>query len=108
MCEVDWREVKLLLLDSDGILTDGGVYYSNRGEELRRFNIKDGIGLQQLLGLGICVGVVSGSSAACVLYRARQLGVEEVHIGIEDKARCEKSRRVEVWNYHKLLIWATI
>jgi len=82
---VNWGRIKLLLLDCDGVLTDGGVYYTGEGDELRRFSIKDGTGIRRLLDSGIGVGIISASSATPVLCRARQLGIDEVHIGVDDK-----------------------
>lgn len=85
MDRVNWGRIKLLLLDCDGVLTDGGVYYTGEGDELRRFSIKDGTGIRRLLDSGIGVGIISASSATPVLCRARQLGIDEVHIGVDDK-----------------------
>ncbi|NJL92900.1 MAG: HAD family hydrolase, partial [Anaerolineae bacterium] len=88
--------VKLLALDSDGVLTDGGVYMAADGQENRRFDIKDGLGLKRVMAAGIRVAIVSGGSApGPVTLRAHALGIEEVHTSIPEKlavvkALCEK------------------
>lgn len=81
-------KVRLLALDSDGVLTDGGVYVDDRGLEFRRFDIKDGLGLKRVMEAGIHVAIISGSDAKPVLHRARNLGIDEVHVGVTDKLRC--------------------
>lgn len=79
------RRVKLLALDVDGVLTDGGVYVLDNGQQFRRFNIKDGLGIKQVIQKGIVVTVISASSIDIVVYRMKQLGITEVHLGVEDK-----------------------
>ena len=54
------RRIKLVLTDSDGVLTDAGVYYSERGEELKRFSIRDGMGVELLRNGGIATAIVTG------------------------------------------------
>lgn len=79
------RGIKLLLLDVDGVMTDGGVYYTERGDEVKKFNIKDGYGIAKLLKSGINVGLVTGRSSQLVARRAQELGITEVHQKVEDK-----------------------
>jgi 3-deoxy-D-manno-octulosonate 8-phosphate phosphatase (KDO 8-P phosphatase) len=83
-----WSEVKAVIVDSDGVLTDGGVHISDTGEQSRRFSIKDGAGIVALENAGIPFAIVSSSSCKAVEYRANQLGVTEVHTGIKDKKKC--------------------
>ena len=78
-------QVKLLALDVDGVLTDGGLYYTERGEELKKFNVKDGLGIKLLMRAGIEVAIISANSSAATTYRAKKLGMEHCYIGIEDK-----------------------
>lgn len=79
--------LKLVLTDCDGVLTDGGVYYSERGEELKRFNIRDGMGVERLRTLaGIETGIVTGEISPAVSRRAEKLGISECHLGAKDKA----------------------
>ena len=77
--------IKLLLLDVDGVLTDGSLYFGNQGEELKAFNIKDGLGIKFLQRNGIRVGIVTGRTSQLVANRARDLGIEIVIQGREDK-----------------------
>jgi 3-deoxy-D-manno-octulosonate 8-phosphate phosphatase (KDO 8-P phosphatase) len=78
-------KVRLLALDVDGTLTDGGLYYTDSGEEMKKFNVKDGQGMKLLMQSGVEVAIVSASSAHSTLHRAKKLGISQVHIGIEDK-----------------------
>ncbi len=78
-------QVKLLALDVDGVLTDGGLYYTESGEELKKFNVKDGMGIKLLMRSGIEVAIISANSSAATTYRAKKLGMEHCYIGIEDK-----------------------
>lgn len=83
-----FKQVKLLALDVDGVMTDGGVYIADDGREFRRFNIKDGLGLKRVMDSGILVAVISSSTNQAVLHRCRLLGISEVHTNIEDKLVC--------------------
>lgn len=77
--------VKILLLDVDGVLTDGSLYFGNNGEELKAFNIHDGLGIKLLQRNGIKVGIVTGRRSQLVANRARDLGIDIVVQGREDK-----------------------
>lgn len=80
------RQIRLLLTDVDGVLTDTGVYYSARGEELKRFSLRDGMGVERLrLLAGVDVGIISGENSAAVQRRAEKLQISELHLGIKDK-----------------------
>ena len=89
---MNFKNIKLLILDCDGILTDGAVYYTSSGEELRRFDIKDGYGISEMLKAGIILAIISKSKSTPIIHRAAQLGIDEVHIGISDKV--EKAREL--------------
>jgi 3-deoxy-D-manno-octulosonate 8-phosphate phosphatase (KDO 8-P phosphatase) len=80
------RKIKLLLLDVDGVLTDGGIYFDERGVESKRFDVRDGQGITLLQRAGVQVGFITGRSSDVVRYRARELNVEIVHQGVGDKA----------------------
>ena len=69
------QKIKLLLLDVDGVLTDGRLYYGNNGEELKAFNIQDGLGIKLLQQAGIGVGIITGRSSSLVQRRADELGI---------------------------------
>jgi 3-deoxy-D-manno-octulosonate 8-phosphate phosphatase (KDO 8-P phosphatase) len=78
-------QIKLLVLDVDGVLTDGGLYYTETGAELKKFNAKDGMGIKLLIQAGIEVAIITASSSAVVLKRSQKLGIPHVFIGIEKK-----------------------
>ncbi len=81
------RAVRFLLTDVDGVLTDGRIYLDPSGGELKVFNIYDGYGIAQLRSLSdpIRVGFVSGRRSEAVAIRAKELGIDEVHQGVQDK-----------------------
>jgi 3-deoxy-D-manno-octulosonate 8-phosphate phosphatase (KDO 8-P phosphatase) len=79
------RDIRLLVLDVDGVLTDGRLYFSSRGEELKAFHVRDGAGIVRLVRAGIQVAVISGRSSRAVERRMSELGVTWVRQGIEDK-----------------------
>lgn len=81
------RKIKLLLLDVDGVLTDGGIYLDDRGVESKRFDVHDGQGITLLQRAGIRAGIITGRSSDVVRHRARELGVEILYQGVGDKAK---------------------
>lgn len=87
------RRVGLIVLDVDGVLTDGGIYWTDpvdgEARGLRRFDVRDGVGLHMLDRAGITTALVSGKDSPAVRARARELGIEEVHM-------VHPARKVEV------------
>lgn len=81
------RKVKLLLMDCDGVLTDGRLYYSDKGEELKVFNVRDGQGIVMWHQAGFESGIISGRSSKIVAVRATELGMHYIKVGSQDKAR---------------------
>ena len=79
------RRIALLVLDVDGVLTDGGLWYGPRGETQKRFHVRDGHGIKLLQATGIEVAVISGRQSPAVKVRCRELGVRQVLQGIDDK-----------------------
>lgn len=79
------RKIRLLVLDVDGVLTDGRLYYGNSGEELKAFHIQDGLGIKLLQRQGIEVAIITGRTSALLERRTRELGIERVIQGREDK-----------------------
>lgn len=77
--------VKLLLLDVDGVLTDGRITYDSNGQELKSFHIHDGLGIKLLQRHGVQVGIVTGRVSPMVERRARELGITLLLQGREDK-----------------------
>lgn len=80
-----FSQVNLLALDVDGVLTDGGVYVLDDGQEVRRFHIHDGLGLQQIMATGIQVAVISSSACLAARFRLERLGITEIHLAVPDK-----------------------
>ena len=80
------RKIKLVLTDNDGVLTDTGVYYSDDGEMLKRFSIRDGMGVERLRKiLEIETGIITGELSGSVKKRAEKLEIKELHLGVKDK-----------------------
>jgi 3-deoxy-D-manno-octulosonate 8-phosphate phosphatase (KDO 8-P phosphatase) len=79
--------LELLLLDVDGVLTDGGLWFGARGETLKRFHVRDGHGIKLLAAAGVQVAVISGRRSAAVTARCRELGIALVVQGVKDKNR---------------------
>lgn len=77
--------VKLMAFDVDGVLTDGTLYFTAQGDELKAFNTLDGHGLKMLASAGILLAIITGRSSRAVELRARNLGIEILLQGIEDK-----------------------
>lgn len=77
--------IKLLLLDVDGVMTDGGIYFSEGGEEIKKFNIQDGYGIVKLQRAGVPVGLITGRVSRMVQRRAEELGIAHVYQNLEDK-----------------------
>ncbi len=77
--------IRLLVLDADGVLTDGRVYIGPRGEVLKVFDVRDGYGIVQLQKAGVRVAVISGRRSPMMAVRCRELGIRHLHQGIVDK-----------------------
>ncbi|MCK5686451.1 HAD-IIIA family hydrolase [bacterium] len=79
--------IELLLLDVDGVLTDGGIIYSDSGEQIKKFNAKDGLGIKLLMEAGVKVGIISGLSSNALKHRCNKLGITLLFTDIKDKAK---------------------
>src|SRR5574341_2229704 len=79
------KKIKLLLLDVDGVLTDGGIILDNQGNELKSFHVRDGHGIKMAQRNGIIVGIITGRKSEVVNIRARELGIQDVHKGAFEK-----------------------
>ncbi len=77
--------VRVAFFDVDGVLTDGGLYFSQAGETLKRFHTLDGLGIKHLQQVGITPVVISGRDSAPLRARLAALGVTHCHLGVEDK-----------------------
>jgi 3-deoxy-D-manno-octulosonate 8-phosphate phosphatase (KDO 8-P phosphatase) len=78
--------IRLLVLDVDGVMTDGRLHYGSAGETHKSFHVRDGYGIKAVLAAGIAVAVISGRTSPAVARRCRDLGIRHLHQGIEDKA----------------------
>jgi len=85
MIEDKAAKIKLLILDVDGVMTNGRIIINDRGEEIKHFNVKDGFGLKCLMRSGIEVVIISGRKSEAVEHRAKDLGIREIYQGVEDK-----------------------
>ena len=86
-------DIKLLLLDCDGVLTDGRLYFSAQGEELKVFDVQDGQGIVTWLRSGRQIGIISGRSSPILEKRAAELGIRLVYQGVANKLETAK----EIW-----------
>jgi 3-deoxy-D-manno-octulosonate 8-phosphate phosphatase (KDO 8-P phosphatase) len=79
-------KVKLLSLDVDGVLTDGGIYYTDTGDSFRKFHAKDGMGITHLQKAGVSVAIISMGMPGAIDHRAKRLGIKYVYTDVLDKA----------------------
>ena len=79
------QAIRLIAFDVDGILTDGGLYLTDSGEEFKRFNSLDGHGLKMLKASGVELAIITGRTSRCVELRAKNLGITRLYQGVEDK-----------------------
>ena len=80
------RRVRLLILDVDGVLTDGRLFYAPDGMELKAFHVQDGSAIKRLKAAAIPIAVISGRTSAAVSRRVAELGIDHLYAGVEDKA----------------------
>ena len=80
------ERIRLLLLDVDGVMTDGSIVYGAEGQEIKRFYVRDGLGLRLVMRAGIKVGVVTGRQSEALMHRCRDLGIGLIYAGVSDKA----------------------
>ncbi len=84
--------VRIAFFDVDGVLTDGGLYFTARGETIKRFHVQDGYGIGLLRASGIVPVVITGRDSKPLRVRLAALGVDEVFCGVKDKARVAEAR----------------
>ncbi|MDX1380009.1 MAG: phenylphosphate carboxylase subunit delta, partial [Xanthomonadales bacterium] len=77
--------IRLLVLDVDGVLTDGRLYFDSHGSEMKAFHTRDGLGMKAVQEHGIALALITARESSMVRDRAAQLGVEHVYQGREDK-----------------------
>ncbi len=79
------RQIRLLVLDVDGVMTDGRIIMDHEGRETKNFSVKDGHGMKVLMRYGVDVILVTGRKSTVVEHRARDLGIGEIHQGVHNK-----------------------
>jgi len=85
MAEADLKDIELLVLDVDGVLTDGRITYNDRGEEIKSFHVRDGSGMKYWKRCGRKLAIVTGRSSPAVTRRAEELGVDAVRMNARNK-----------------------
>lgn len=81
-------DIRLLVLDVDGVLTDGGLYYDLQNQVIKRFNVQDGMGIKLAQQVGITIAVITGLESCAVEARVRDLGITDYYAGYLDKRAC--------------------
>lgn len=81
----DYEKIRLIVLDVDGTLTDGGIYYDAHGNEMKRFDVKDGLGIKLGIAAGLEFAVITGRESPMVERRAGELGIRHLMAGIQKK-----------------------
>lgn len=76
-----------MLLDVDGVLTDGSITYSDSGEQIKTFNSRDGLGLRLLMTFGVNAGIITGRRSAALTHRCKDLGITLLFDGVKDKKK---------------------
>ncbi len=85
MMKAQLEKIRLLLLDVDGVMTDGRIVYDNNGVETKAFDVKDGHGLKMLQRTGVRVGIITGRQSEVARLRAAELGIDILYQGAKDK-----------------------
>ncbi|MDP2241546.1 MAG: 3-deoxy-manno-octulosonate-8-phosphatase KdsC [Burkholderiales bacterium] len=79
------KRIRLAIFDVDGVLTDGSLYFTDSGEELKAFNVRDGHGMKMLQNSGIRLAIITSRRSRCVEQRAKNLGIDLLYQGVSDK-----------------------
>ncbi len=88
------KKIELLAFDVDGVLTDGGLYFDHKGNELKKFYAQDGHGIKIIQSIGIKTMIISGRQSGCVDYRARELGIDYVIQGSRNKLKSFRDHEI--------------
>lgn len=81
-------DIRVLVLDVDGVLTDGGLYYDLQNQVMKRFDVQDGLGIRIAQQAGIIIAVITGLNSKAVETRVRDLGITDYYAGFHDKRNC--------------------
>ncbi|NTV92038.1 MAG: HAD-IIIA family hydrolase [Chlorobiaceae bacterium] len=79
------NRIRLVLSDNDGVFTDNGVYYGENGEVMKRYSIRDGMGVERLQSYGIDTAVMTGEISPSITMRAKKLKMKHLYLGVSDK-----------------------
>jgi 3-deoxy-D-manno-octulosonate 8-phosphate phosphatase (KDO 8-P phosphatase) len=79
------KNIKLVIFDVDGVLTDGGIYFADDGREIKKFNVKDGLGLSWMANTDITIAIITGRNSPIVAERMKALNINHVYQGRMDK-----------------------
>lgn len=82
----DYSKLKLIVLDVDGTLTDGGIYYDSQGNEMKRFDVKDGLGIKLGIAAGLEFAIITGRVSPMVARRVKELDIQHLVQGAQKKA----------------------
>lgn len=97
-----WEKVKFIFLDVDGVLTEGGMHYTEKGDEFKRFDTKDGMAIKVGMEMGLKFGIISsGVNQAIIEHRAAMFGIKHVYVGTAPKIEIANSWLAELgldWN----------
>ncbi|NJC26108.1 KdsC family phosphatase [Neolewinella antarctica] len=88
------KKIKLFLSDIDGVMTDGGMYYTENGDELKKFNTRDGMGFQLIREAGIKTGIITSEDTQLVKRRAEKLKVDFLHQGKRDGGKLDVTKMI--------------
>lgn len=92
----DYGKIKLIVLDVDGTLTDGGIYYDSQGNEMKRFDVKDGLGIKVGIAAGLEFAVITGRESPMVERRVKELGIQHLLSGVQIKLPALKQLLAEL------------
>lgn len=81
----DYRKIKLIILDVDGTLTDGGLWYDSQGNEIKHFDVKDGLGIKVALENGLQFAIITGRESPIVTHRVEELKIQHIRCGVQIK-----------------------
>jgi len=85
---IDWSKIKFVFLDVDGVMTEGGMFYTEDGDEFKRFDTKDGMAIKEAIKAGVDFGIISsGVNKKIIQHRADMFGIKHVYVGTEPKLK---------------------
>lgn len=89
------RKIKWVITDCDGVLTDTGVYYTDSGEFMKRYSIRDGMGVERLRHIGIETAIITGEQSKPLVHRAEKLKINELYMYIKNKPACLEEFKIK-------------